>query len=289
MVLMVKLLIGICGLLFFAPAQALETSGKLRLTGGVSSLEGSAGGGLTPWAFIGGYGTKDQIGANAYYTNVNISDYHLESTGALIGFYDRVELSAARLTFDTLNVGRLLGLGTSYKIKQNVFGMKIKLLGDGVLDQASWLPQISAGVQYKKNQEWAVLKSIGAQDDHGVDFYLTATKVFLGQSLLANVTLRRTKANQLGILGFGGNKKDSYQHMFEGSLAYLVTREVALGAEYRMKPNNLKNLEEQNWSDIFIAWAPTKNISLTAAYTMLGNITIKDNQSGFYSSIQIGF
>jgi hypothetical protein len=30
-------------------------SGKLLLTAGVSNIEGSAGGGLTPWALIGGY------------------------------------------------------------------------------------------------------------------------------------------------------------------------------------------------------------------------------------------
>ncbi|TAN00662.1 MAG: DUF3034 family protein, partial [Rhodanobacteraceae bacterium] len=33
------------------------TGGKLLLTGGVTSISGAAGGGLTPWAVIGGYGT----------------------------------------------------------------------------------------------------------------------------------------------------------------------------------------------------------------------------------------
>ena len=40
-------------------------SNKLLLTGGVSNIEGSAGGGLTPWAVIGGYGTADEIGVLA--------------------------------------------------------------------------------------------------------------------------------------------------------------------------------------------------------------------------------
>ena len=65
------------------------TSGKLLLTGGVTQVEGSAGGGLTPWAVIGGYGTRDQIGANAYYTRINVSDYNLQSFGALVGIRDR--------------------------------------------------------------------------------------------------------------------------------------------------------------------------------------------------------
>ena len=38
-------------------------SGKLLLTGGVTQVEGAAGGGLAPWAVIGGQGTRDQVGA----------------------------------------------------------------------------------------------------------------------------------------------------------------------------------------------------------------------------------
>jgi hypothetical protein len=284
-----KLLITVFFLCFMSSAFSIETSGKLLLTGGVSQIEGSGGGGLTPWALIGGYGTKDQIGANAFYTNLNISDYHLESTGAMVGLFDRVELSVARQTLDTQNVGQLLGLGSGFKLKQNIVGLKVKLLGDAVLDQDSWVPQVSIGTQYKRNQEGGVVRSLGATSDSGIDFYLAATKIFLNQSILANATLRRTKANQMGLLGFGGDRNNSYQYQFEGSLAYLITRQFTAGVEYRMKPNNLKVAKEENWSDIFIAWAVTKNISLTAAYTVLGNIALKDHQSGVYSSLQIGF
>ncbi|MFP5459699.1 MAG: DUF3034 family protein, partial [Bacteriovoracia bacterium] len=236
-----------------------------------------------------GYGTRDQIGASAYYTNVVINDYHLESTGALVGLYDRVELSVARQTFDTQTVGAALGLGAGFKIKQHIYGIKVRLLGDAVLDQDSWLPQIALGAQYKRNDQGAVVRSIGARDDVGVDYYLSATKIFLAQSLLTNVTLRRTSANQLGVLGFGGDREDAHTFQLEASLAYLVHRSLAIGVEHRQKPDNLKVATEEDWSDIFVAWAPTKNVTLTAAYTMLGNIALRDNQSGFYTSLQLGF
>jgi hypothetical protein len=45
-----------------AEAQVGET-GKLRLTGGVNTVAGVAGGGLTPWAVIGSNTTADQVGA----------------------------------------------------------------------------------------------------------------------------------------------------------------------------------------------------------------------------------
>ena len=88
-----------------AATEPSRFSGKLLLTGGVSQVEGSGGGGLTPWALIGGDGTGDQVGGSAYYTQVRVDDYQLDSYGALIGLFDRVELSLSRQAFDTRDVG----------------------------------------------------------------------------------------------------------------------------------------------------------------------------------------
>ena len=271
------------------PDDSLAGSEKLLLTGGVSQLEGAAGGGLTPWAIIGGYGTRDQIGANAFYTRVNAQDYHLDGAGALIGFLDRIELSVAQQRFDTEGVGEALGLGYGYTFRQNIIGLKIKVAGDAVLEQDSWLPQIAIGAQYKKNDRADVLAAIGAKDDHGIDFYASATKLYLSQSILANLTVRFTKANQIGILGFGGDRHDAYRPQLEGSVAWLLSRKLAIGAEYRMKPDNLGIASEDDWFDAFVAWAPSKHVSLTLAYADLGNIVIKDRQRGLYASVQVGF
>ena len=104
-----------------------------------------------------------------------------------------------------------------------------------------------------------------------------------------NGTVRLTKANQIGILGFGGDKNDSYKPQFEFSAAYLLTRTLAIGAEYRTKPDNLGIAREDDWFDVFVAYAPTRNVSVTVAYADLGNIVIKDNQRGLYASLQVGF
>ena len=266
-----------------------DTGGKLLLTGGVSQLEGAAGGGLTPWAVIGGYGTRDQIGANAFYTRVNVGDYHLDDVGVLVGFYDRVELSYAQQRFDTEQVGAALGLGAGFTFKQDVIGLKVRVFGEAVLDSDSAMPQIAVGLQYKKNNQGAVLDYIGAKSDSGTDFYVSATKLFLAQGLLVNGTVRLTKANQIGILGFGGDKNNSYKPQFEFSAAYLLSRKLAIGAEYRTKPDNLGIAREDDWFDVFVAYAPTRNVSVTVAYADLGNIVIKDNQRGLYASLQVGF
>ena len=265
------------------------SSGKLLLTGGVTQVEGSAGGGLTPWAVIGGYGSEDQIGANAYYTRVNLSDYGLDSYGVLVGFYDRFEISLARQRFDTERVGAALGLGRGFDFEQDIIGVKLRLAGDAVVEQDSWLPQISIGLQHKRNKQGDIVRAVGAADDSGTDFYLSATKLYLAQSLLLNGTLRYTKANQMGILGFGGDRRDSYRAQLEFSAAYLLSRKLAVGAEYRSKPDNLGIATEDDWWDVFVAWAPSKHLSMTLAYVDPGNIVIADDQTGYYLSVQGGF
>jgi hypothetical protein len=272
-----------------ATADDAGSSGKLLLTGGVSQVEGAAGGGLTPWAVIGGYGTRDQIGANAFYTRVNLPDYHLDDAGVMVGLYNRVELSYAQQRFDTEEVGAALGLGRGFTFRQDVVGVKVRLFGDAVLEQDSWQPQVSVGAQHKKNNQDAIVTFVGATRSQGTDYYIDATKLFLAQSLLVNATVRFTKANQIGILGFGGDRHDGYQAELETSAAYLLSRQWAIGAEYRMKPDNLGIAKEDDWYDAFVAWAPTKHVSLTLAYADLGRIVTGDRQRGLYASVQLGF
>jgi hypothetical protein len=270
-------------------ATDMFDSGRLLATAGVSQVEGAGGGGLAPWALITGYGTRDAIGANVHATVVPLPDFTLWTEGGAVGLFDRVEISAARQAFDTGSTGSKLGLGNGFTFHQTILGAKVKLLGDAVYDQDSWLPQIALGFQYKANDRGAVIHAIGGREAQGVDYYLSATKLFLAESLLANVTVRETKANQFGILGFGGDRKDGYSAEFEGSLALLLTRRIAVGAEYRTKPDNLGFAREQNAADIFFAFFLNKTISATLAYVDLGDIaTIKD-QRGAYVSLQAGF
>jgi hypothetical protein len=238
---------------------------------------------------IGGYGTRDQFGGNAFLSHVEIDDYRLEVQGVVVGLFDRLELSYARQRFDTRQVGAALGLGAGFTIRQEVFGAKLRLAGDAVLDQDRWLPQLALGLEHKRNNRGGLLRAIGARDDEGTDVYFSATKLFLGQSMLLNATLRATKANQTGILGFGGDRRDSYRLEPELSVAYLLNRHLAVGGEYRFKPNNLGIAREDDWWDLFLAWAPNKHLTLTLAYVDLGNVVIRPNQSATYLSLQVGF
>ena len=275
-----------------ANVYAAPDMGKLLATGGVSQVEGAGGGGIVPWALITGYGTKDSYGANVHYTKIGTQDYALDSGGVAIGFADKVEVSFAKQDF----YGTAAALNGVH-LRQDIVGLKIRVAGDAVYDQDRAMPQLAIGIQAKQNKGVTGLGGVtsvmqlGAKHESGVDYYLAATKIYLEQSLLVNATARLTKANQMGLLGFGGDKDDSYKPMLEVSGAYLLNRYVALGAEYRMKPRNLSVDNEKDYYDLFVAFFPTKNISVTAAYAYLGDITIlnTNKQSGYYLSLQAGF
>jgi len=266
-----------------------RAGGKLLLTGGVSSLEGAGGGGLATWALTTGYGAEDGVGGNVHATYVGLPDYELRSVGAAVGLWDRVELSVARQEFDTGGAGALLGLGDGFIFTQDVVGVKVNLIGDAVYGQDTWLPQIAIGVQHKANDQGAVITAVGGRDDEGTDIYVAATKLFLAESLLVNGTVRWTKANQTGLLGFGGDKNNDLEPQFEGSVGYLLNRNLVVGAEYRTKPDNLGFAEEDDAFDLYAAYAVNKHVSLTAAYVDLGSIATFDDQRGFYLSLQVGF
>jgi hypothetical protein len=272
-------------LLLMTNAPAARAGDRLLATGGVMQLEGAGGGGLTPWALIAGLGTNAQVGVSAACTSVRPKDFALDFCGLALGVYNRVEVSVAQQRFD---------LGTTVPgatIKQRIAGIKLRVLGDAVYDQDRWWPQLAVGLQYKKNQDFDfVPKLLGAKKSSGIDWYANATKLWLvgpfGRSLLANLTLRATRANQLGILGFGGDRGAGYKIEAEGSLAAFVSDFVVLGVEYRQKPDNLSAFREDDFADLFVAWLPSKRVSVTAAWVDLGNIADKSKQRGWYLSLQ---
>lgn len=261
------------------PLDTLAGS-KLLATSGLTQIEGSGGGGIVPWAIIAGYGSDDEVGAAISVNGVEVDDFRLKTASISIGINNRLELSAARqkLEVKPLNLD----------IHQDILGVKYRLFGDIVYNT---LPQVSLGIQYKKNRDADIPTLLGANDDEGIDYYLSATKVFLagafGKNILLNGTIRRTSANQMGLLGFGNHSGNNYDVVGEVSAAFFINRRLALGAEYRQKPNNLRSVDEDDWMDIFIAYFPNKRLSMVIAYSDLGDIAGLTDQSGIYFSFQL--
>ncbi|MDE2277650.1 MAG: DUF3034 family protein [Burkholderiales bacterium] len=285
----------------FASTPAHAGDGKLLLTGGVSSIDGAAGGGLTPWAVTGTYATRGQWGVSAYATAARTQDYGLAVSGAAASWDNRVELSFARQDFDTRDNLAALGLAGLH-LKLDVWGLKLRVAGEAILDSDRWTPQIAIGVLHKRVDAGALAPTLtgalGAAPS-GTDVYVSATKLFLAPGLLANLTLRLTQANQGGLLGYGGAQGQGRRIEPEFSLAWLASRHLAFGLEGRAQPDNLDRsvlgtgaLKADDWFDVFAAWAPNKTVSLTLAWVDLGRIVPAlqpRRQNGAYLSAQLAY
>ncbi len=172
-------------------------------------------------------------------------------------------------------------------------GIKVRLLGDAVFAPDELLPQVAVGAQWKRTLDFdRIPQAVGAARGEDVDLYVAATKVYFaalaGRNVIVDATLRRTRANQFGLLGFGG-AAGGYALTPEVSAGVWLTDDILLGAEYRSKPNELNAFRENSARDAFLAWAPVKNLTFTAAWTDLGRIAGKAEQRGVYFSLWAGY
>lgn len=271
------------------PPTQLFGSGKLLLTGGIPNLDGAGGGGITTSALIGGYGTDGQIGGYANYSLVDVNDYSLKTKSIGFGLFNRVEISASKNEFDMEQIGPNFGLGEGYTFKHDVVGLKVRLFGDAILDQDSWMPQVSIGANQKESDNRTVLGAIGAQDYKDTETYLSATKLFLDIPLLVNFTARHTRANQNGILGFGGDQQADKEWLAEGFAALLLNDNLAVGMEYKQNPDNLSFAKQDDWKDVFLLYTPAKHVSIAIAYVDIGDVAQESNQTGYYAALTVNF
>lgn len=264
-------------------------NGRLIATGGASSIEGAAGGGIIPWAVLTGYGEQGEWGSSVFATHVDLPDYTLDVAGMSVAYGNRVELSYAHQRFDLGTLQKDLSLPED-NLTQDIFGLKVRLFGDLIYDS---LPQVSLGIEYKHQNDFLIPSLIGAKRDADVEGYLTASRLFMGAAfgynLVVNGGVRYSRANETGLLGFGGDRRDTRSVLKEGSVAVLLNPRWAVGVEYREKPDNLSFAGESDWADLFVGYFPNKHLSVVLAYAKLGEIATLENQNGAYLSIQGSF
>jgi hypothetical protein len=266
---------GIAILVLFLPL-AVQADSRLLATGGASSIEGQAGGGIAPWAVISGYGDVGEWGGALGLGRVSVDDFELDVQSVSVGLENTLEFSVSRQDLEVAPLG--------LNIRQDVFGAKARLAGDLIYGA---MPQFTAGLQYKRNRDMAVPSALGAARDSGTDLYLAAGKLWLngvlGRNVFANGTLRWTAAHQTGLLGFDEQR----ELVAEGSVGVFLNRHWVIGAEYRQKPDQLQSVTEDDWADVFVGWFPNKRFAAVFAWTELGDIAGLASQSGWYLSLQL--
>lgn len=264
------------------PQAHANPNARLIGTGGAMSVEGAAGGGIVPWAMLAGYADEGELGGAAWLSGIETRDFSLSAYGAALTWNNRVELSLTKHSFD------IDAVASGESFEQSIIGVKTRLYGDLIYSRA---PQISFGLFYKQNNTFEIPGAVGAVDESGVDLYFAASKLWLDgvfhRSVFLNATVRATRANQMGLLGFGGDLNDKHEIVAEISAGLFVNRNWVIGAEYRQKPDNLSFAREDDWYDVFVGWFPNKRVSVVAAWADLGSIAGFDNQESVSLSLQL--
>ncbi|GAB3372562.1 DUF3034 family protein [Spongiibacter taiwanensis] len=285
----------------FCANAGLYNDGKVLATGGVSMIDGAGGGGITPWATITGYATRDGINGDVHYTYAPLANYTLHSLGAAVGLFDRFELSYAKSnlttgsTFDTVGLvvdtlgGVTGGLGAPIEtgiepfnttIEMDVYGAKVRVFGEAIYDSDNLIPQVAVGAFYKKNKNEELLRTLKAAESDGWEYYVSATKIFFPINTLVNITARYTSANQTGLVGFGGPDGNDKEVRPEISLAYLLKKDTVIGMEWAQHGDNLSG------ESVELGGIDVTELQPTLEGLGLGNLsgTLTQNESDWFDA-----
>jgi hypothetical protein len=255
-------------------------------------IEGYSGGAITPMAYLCNYcncgcGGKHMTCPAVSYSYVNLSTKHLHTFAVTQTFWNRIELGYAM---------NQLWLGSLYddirkagldSVREDVilhnFNVRGKLIEENSFGLP--LPAITAGVHFKYNYGMEDINrrlgnafdTIGYDKNYGVDYTLTATKMFpklaFGRPVIASAGLRFSRAAQLGLLGFG----DTCRASFEGNVVCLPTDWLVLGYEFRQKHNPYGQIaglieDEDNWHALSASVIVNKHLTISALAGLFGNI-----------------
>ena len=287
-----------------APPAAPEKGWPLPL----HTIEGVGGVGLTEMAYLVNPSTgKEWLGLPSLsITHVQTGHQNAEITSISETLFKRLELSYSNdyvgLGDFDLAVKNKLGatLSTDY-VQEHNFGARLALVNDGDYGQ-KWLPAVTAGVHYKYNATinqfdhdlgGALNKVVGVKDYQGVDYTLTATKLFkdvLPRPFFVSATVRNTDAADIGWLGFTNERRT----VLEGNAGVFVLDNLVVAAEYRQMPNDLKSvpgvlLPESDWWTLAAAYIIDHHWTVSAAYANLGNMLNHNEPASLWLQVKYEF
>lgn len=258
----------------------------------VTNIDGQAGGGIVPWALL-------SSGPTVAYTHITTQNLNIDSLAINTSFANRVEVSYARNMLN--DTGSALGNGNNTDSVDNL-GVKVK-----INDMSDSMPQFAVGAVYKKlsgNLYDNVLSPGLGVNNSSTDVYAAASKIVnMGKTVLLNGVIRATKADELGLLGFGGGSTagapSGYKLVPEVSAEVFAASNVVVGAEYRKMPNFAVAgvtdgiLHPNSAYDFHVVYVANKTFTLTAAYANLGEVAPGVNgtnrQNGLFLQGQVNF
>ena len=302
------------------------------------NIEGEGGGAIVPWAYTSNASKDGGVGMPAASIWTWVSDsYTINFWPVAVSIGDRIELGFAYQNLDIstlksdLRDDSYVALGGAARLDAELDNLQMITAHakfQFVKESENW-PAMAVSVSYKKALDVdelddnlsddaravlgagapKVLKYMGVDDDDGFEVNLMATKLWKTKiPLLTAFNLRYTQANQLGFLGFS----DDWSLNPEFTLAILPESNVAIGVEFRYKPDELKSVndylnangggavaatgnlndysfKEDHFVDFFVAYLPTPNLTIAAGVANIGNVVHRDTKAIWAFNVNYDF
>ncbi len=271
------------------------------------TIEGVGGGVITPMAYMCNTGPAGTIVGRPVvaYTFLNLGSKTISAVSITQTFLRRIEVGYAYNHFNiaTLptDITKATGLNAGRNdLHLNHFNLRVMLIEENSFDLP--LPAITVGVHFKHNEGikkidsriGGGLRAMGYERHYGMDYTLTATKMFpklaLGRPIVLTGGMRLSRAAQIGLLGFG----DSTALTFEGSVAYLPTGWLLLAYEIRTKNNPFHTTSsligrEQNWHAFSATWLINEHLSVSGVCGFLGTVANANADPTFAIQVKYEF
>jgi len=277
------------------------------------SIEGSGGVFSTMTAYLTNPAPAGQVWGkpSVGFTYVDLNHgKHLTAFTITETIGDRIELGYA---YNTLDVGdfyqealNLTGINIpNHSVRLQHFNTRILLIKEGG-HGLSWLPAVTFGAHFKKNEEYDGIntalfdmpKRVGVRNDMGWDFTLVGSKMITAfpRPVIISAGLRSTEASHIGLLGFTNERKI----VAEGSVCALLTDQIVFAAEYRQKPDELdvepifgplSHLleDEDDWWVLALGYLVNSDMSIAAGYGHFGHVLNHTSNRGFGVSMKYEF
>ncbi len=301
------------------------------------TIDSGGGGAIVPWAYISNAPKDGGVGMPSASIWTWVSDsYTINFWPVAVSIGDRLEFGFAYQNLDIstlksdLRGDSYAALGGAARLDAGLDNLQMITAHAKFqfLKETETLPAMAISVSYKKALDVdelddnltdsvrtdvgltgapKVMEWLGVDDDSGFEVNLMATKLWKTKiPILTAVNLRYTQANQLGFLGFS----DDWSLNPEFTLAILPEPNVAIGVEYRRKPDELKSVNdylnangvaggfsqlsdysfgEDDFIDFFVAYLPTPNLTIAAGVANIGNAVHRETKSIWAFNINYDF
>lgn len=279
------------------------------------TIEGNSGALITSTAYLVNPAEKRDIfgSPSISATALFFVEKDFESFAVVENLWGNMEIGYA---YERLGLGgwtddarNALGVTIGQHVGLHNLNLRYMAIEEGDFD-LTWMPAVTFGAHLKWNESQTkldqdttvipafggLLDQLGSDHSRGAEFTVVASEMIydlLPWPIMVSAGLRNGDAIQTGLLGFAGERSTT----FEGSVIAFLTDELAIGAEYRQKPDFLDAFSfggydlvkpEKDWFIMSMAFS-INEVTVAGAYANFASLVNRSEDNVFGVQLKYDF